>query len=95
MAAATESAAFTFAVKESPHDHGTWYIMLEADADGLKSLPEGFFSLQMRAPKSDRQSVEELASRLNAMVATLSFTDMRGSDDAFHVEDLLRNLPKS
>lgn len=94
MAATTDSARFTFAVKEFPQQLGFWYIMLEPDAGGLKTLPDGFLSLVMREGKDHREAVERLAAMLNAMVDTLSFTDTRGSDDACHVENIPRNLPK-
>ena len=95
MAAHTEGAHFTFAVKEYSGDHDHWYIMLEPDSGGIKGLPPGFFSLEFRDGRDDRRTVEQLAEQLNRLVSQLTFTDMRGSDDAYHVDELLRNLPPS
>jgi hypothetical protein len=72
MKSTTDSAKYTFTLKERPNSNG-WLIMLEPTCGRLPVLHDGFIMMVLEETISE-QDARALIDQLNAKVETISHT---------------------
>lgn len=71
----TERARYSFVVKESPGGE-PWIVLELLAGPGLKVFEHGFLGFDLEKGTS-LADAKKFAQRLNAMVPSVSFTDLR------------------
>lgn len=72
MKSSTDSAKYTFTLKERQNGFG-WWIMLEPNGGDLPVLSDGFIAMELDE-KVPEQDVRALVNQLNAKVKSISHT---------------------